>query len=157
MKILLTTLSVILLAVLCFFAYGLDQWLGIVACTWPYLLFCTISALLFWGAWFPILRKHSLVVGLAVFSILSANFLLPPPSERILRSVLLKIHPGTSSDSIQAIVEQEYEGSGYPLPRITREDSRIHVSLLSQEPGNCTALILNTKDGAVISSEYSAD
>ena len=157
MKTVLAILSVIMLAILGYFAYGLDQWLGIVAFTYPYLLFCAISALLFWVAWFPILRKRSAVVGLAVFAILSANFLLPPPSERILRSVLLRLPPGTTSDSIEEIVAEEYDGSGYVLPRITREDTRVHVSLLSQQSRNCTALILRTKDGAVVSSEYSAD
>src|SRR5210317_2074698 len=93
MKTLLAVISAILLAILSYFAYMFDQWLGIVAFTFPYLLFCTITALLFWAAWFPILRKPALVVGLAVFCILAANFLLPPPSERILRSVLLKLPP----------------------------------------------------------------
>ncbi len=157
MKNILAILSVILLAILGYFAYGLDQWLGIVAFTYPYLLFCAISGLLFWGAWFPILKKRASLVGLAVFAILTANFLLPPPSERILRSVLLRLPPGTSSDSIERIVEEEYDGSGYVLPQITRDDTRIHVSLLSQRSGNCTALIIKTDDGVVVSSEYSAD
>jgi len=54
-------------------------------------------------------------------------------------------------------VKEAYDGSGYVLPRITREDARIYVSLLSQQSGNCTALILRTKDGVVVSGEYSAD
>jgi hypothetical protein len=71
--------------------------------------------------------------------------------------VLLKIQPGASADSIETIVKEAYDGSGYVLPRITREDARIYVSLLSQQSGNCTALILRTKDGVVVSGEYSAD
>ena len=157
MKTILAVLSAILLAVLGFFAYGLDQWLGIVAFTYPYLLFCATTALLFWLAWIPILKKRAFLVGLSVFAILSVKFLLPPPSERILRSVLLKIQPGASADSIETIVKEAYDGSGYVLPRITREDARIYVSLLSQQSGNCTALILRTKDGVVVSGEYSAD
>lgn len=156
-KTVLAILSVILLAILGYFAYGLDQWLGVVAFTYRYLLFCAISALLFWAAWLPVLRKRAFVVGLAVFAILSAHFLLPPPSERILRSVLLRIPPGTNADSIETIVQEEYEGSGYVLPQITREDTRIHVSLVSQRSGNCTALIIKTEEGVVISNEYSAD
>ncbi len=157
MKTLLAILTVILLAILGYFAYGLDQWLGIVAFTYQYLLFCAISALLFWVAWFPILRKRSWAAGLAVFAILASNFLLPPPPERILRSVLLRLPPGTSSDSIERVVAEEYDGSEYVLPQITRENTRVHVSLLSQRSGNCTALIFKTEDGVVVSSEYSAD
>jgi len=157
MKTVLAILSVILLAILGCFAYGLDQWLGIVAFTYPYLLFCAVAALLYWAAWFPILKKRAFVVGLAVFAIFSANFLLPPPSERLLRSVLLRIPQGASSDSIAKIVEEEYEDSGYVPPQITKEDTRIYVSLLSQQDGNCTAIIFNTKDGIVVSGAYSAD
>lgn len=157
MTTLLAVLSAILLTILGFLAYRLDQWLGIVAFTYPYLLFCAIVALLYWAAWVPILKKHAFVVGFAVFAILSANFLLPPPSERLLRSVLLRIPPGTNSDSIDKIVEEEYDGSGYVLPKNTREDTRVYVSLLSQRSGNCTALIINTEEGVVVRSEYSAD
>ena len=157
MKILLAVLSAILLAILDIFAYGLDQWLGIMALTYPYLLFCAIIALLYWAMWIPILRKRALVVGLAVFAILSVNLLLPPPSERILRSVLLRIPSGTRSDAIEEIVRHEYDGSGYVLPQITKENNRVHVSLLSQQSGNCTALIIRTHDGIIVSSEYSAD
>ena len=146
-----------LLAVLAYFAYALDQWLGIVAFTYPYLIFCMIAALLFWAAWFPILKKRAIVVGLAVFAVLAANFLLPPPSERLLRSVLLKIPPGTKVDSIEKFAKGEYDGSGYILPSIAREDSRVHVSLLSQQSGNCTALIFTAENGVVISGEFSAD
>jgi hypothetical protein len=157
MKTLLAVLSTILLAVLASFAYGLDQWLGIVAFTYRYLLFCAIVALLFWMTWFPVLKKRAFIVGLAVFAIFSANFLLPPPSERLLRKVLLRIPPGSHSDSIGKIVEEEYSGTGNVLPQITKEDTRVHVSLLSQQDGNCTAIIFNTKDGIIVSGEYSAD
>ena len=157
MKTLLAVLSAMLLAIIAYFAYALDQWLGIVAFTCPYSIFCVIAALLFWAIWFSILKKRALVVGLAVFTVLAANFLLPPPSERLLRSVLLGIPPGTAVGSIEKIVEEEYEGSGYVLPAITREDARVHVSLLSQQSGNCTALIFTAENGVVISGEFSAD
>jgi hypothetical protein len=107
--------------------------------------------------WFPVLKRRAFIVGLAVFAIFSACFLLPPPSERLLRKVLLRIPPGSYSDSIERIVEEEYSSSGYVLPQITKEDTRIHVSLLSQQDGNCTAITFNTKDGVVVSGEYITD
>lgn len=158
MKLLFAVLSAILLAILGYLAYELDQWLGVVAFTLPYLTFCAITGLLYWAAWFRILRRGAILVGLAVCAILSANFLLPPPSERILRSVLLRLPPGTSSGSIQKVVAEEYEGTGYALPQITIEATRVHItSLSSQRSGNCTALILQIKDDVVVSAEYSED
>ena len=157
MKTLLAVLSALLLAFIGYFAYRLDQWVGIVAFTYPYLFFCTVVGLLYWGAWFPCLKKRAFVIGLAAFSILSINFLLPAPSERILRTVMMRLPPGTSSDTIEEIVEEAYDGSGYVFPQIIRGNTSVRVSLLSQRSGNCTALIINTKDGVVVSSAYSQD
>ncbi|MGA0845523.1 MAG: hypothetical protein ACO3RV_03210 [Luteolibacter sp.] len=157
MKTLSAVLSTILMALVAYLAWSLDQWVGIVAYTVPYLLFCAIAALFFWAAWYPMLKKRAVLVGFSAFAILAANFVLPPPSERILRSVLLKLPPGTDAQSIESIVGEEYERSGYTLPRITREDSRIHVSLMSQQLGNCTSLLIQTDNGVVVNSKYSAD
>ncbi len=157
MKTLFAVLSAILLAIIAFFAYAFDQWLGIVALTYTYLLYCAIVALFYWAAWYPSLKKHAILVGLVVFAILSTNFLLPSPSERLLRAALLRIPPGTDAESIERIVKDEYDGSGYVLPRITRDDTRVHVSLLSQEAGNCTAIIFDIKDGIVVDRRFSAD
>ena len=157
MKILLTIISIALLGMLSYLVWGFDQWLGIVAYTLPYLLFCVATGLLFWGAWLPVLQKRAVIVGSLVFAMLAVNFVLPPPSERILRSVLLRVTPGTNVDAVEGIVEDAYDGSSYKLPQITHEPDRIHVSLLSQEAGNCTALIIHTNDGVVVSSSYSAD
>ncbi|MEY3395847.1 MAG: hypothetical protein RL346_2084 [Verrucomicrobiota bacterium] len=157
MKTFLAVISVILLAIIGYFVYALDQWLGIAAFTLNYLLFCAIAAMAYGAAWYPVLRERTLIVGLAVFTILSANLLLPPPSERILRSVLLQIPPVTPSGSVEGIVSEAYDGSGYALPQIDRDDNRIHVSLLSQRSGNCTSLIFRTRDGVVVSGEYIAD
>lgn len=161
MNKLLIGASVILLALVAYFAYVADQLLGVVAFTYRYLLFCIIASLAFCAAWFTSFRKHSIFVGLVVFSILAANFFLPPPSERILRSVMLKIPPGTDADAIERVVQEEYEGSAYLLPTIYRDHARnferVHVSLLSQKAGNCTALLFLIENGVVVKGMFSPD
>lgn len=157
MRVLTATLLAVPLAILADFVYGLDQWLGVIAFTYWYLLFCAMVALLYWSVWFMTLKKYATLVGSAAFAVLAAVLLLPPPSERILMSALLRVPPGTDSDAIERIVEEEYGGSGYALPRITKEDARVYVSLLSQEAGNCTTLIFKIEDGIVVSGEYIPD
>lgn len=157
MKAFLIILMTVLVAIVAWLAYCLDQWLGIVAFTYQYLLFSAVAAMVFYALWFMSVRKHAILVGVAVFAILAANLLLPPPSERILRSVLLQVPAGTDAEAIERIVKEEYDGSGYVFPRITREDGRVAVSLLSQQSGNCTAIIFQTEDGMVVDSEFMAD
>ena len=157
MKILTVVLLTILLAIVACLAYAFDQWLGIVAFTYRYLFFCALVGLLYWAMWFMVFKKYATLVGLGVFAILAANFLLPAPSERILRSALLRIQLGADSDAIERIVKEEYDGSGYVLPRITKEGASVHVSLLSQQAGNCTAILFNTEGGVVVRRYFSAD
>ncbi len=141
--------------------YILDQCLGIVAYNLPYFLFCSIVALVFGSAWFATIKKHSILAGFVAFLILASLYVLPPPSERLLRSTMLKIPPGTDADAIEAVVNEEYLGSAYVLPRIYRDiagnKERIHVSLLSQESGNCTSLIFILEDGLVVRRIFSPD
>lgn len=152
---------VILVALVAYFAYEADQWLGVVAFTYRYLLFCVIGSLVLGAAWFGIFRKGALLVGLMVFSLLAANYFLPPPSERLLRSVMLKIPIGTDGDAIETIVKQEFKDSGYALPGISKDRAqhfdRVHVSLSSQEAGNSTALLFLIEDGVVVKSMFSRD
>ena len=157
MKVLPAILSTLLFGLLLFMAYMLDQWVGVMAFTWSYLLFCVISAVVVAGAWIPLLNKRAWMAGIVVFSLLAVNLLLPPPSERILRSASFRLVPGTSADSVSQVLKDEYDGSAYSLPSITEESDRIHVSLMSQEPGNCTALIILVEEGVVVGCEYSAD
>lgn len=157
MKTTLSISSVALLAILCYLAYALDQWLGIVAYTFPYLIFCTVSGLAISIIWLPISKTYSVPIGLIPFAILASNFLLGPPSERLLRSALLKLPSGTHAQLIESIVKKEYENSDYTLPFIKKDESRVHVSLSSQQAGNATALIFRIKDGIIINRKYSRD
>lgn len=74
---------------------------------------------------------------------------------------MLKIPPGTNADAIEAIVKQEYQGSAYALPRISKDRARnfdrVHASLLSQKVGNCSALLFLIEDGVVAKSMFSPD
>ncbi len=157
MRIFLVAVLTVLLATLAFFTYAFDQWAGIVAYSYRYLLFCAIIGLQYFVVWFISIKRHAILVGLVVFSILAGNFLLPAPSERILRSIFLKIPLDSSSDAIERIVKEEYESSDYIFPQISEEDNRVHISLASQEPGNCTAIIFRTRDGVVVGREFSVD
>ncbi len=158
MKTFLVVLLTGLLAFVVWFVYGLDQWMGVVAFTYRYLLFCVMAALLFYGVWATSIKKQQAIwVGVVVFGVLAANFVLPAPSERILRAAWLRIPVGTPADAIERVVTEAYDGSGFVLPRITEEENRIHVSLMSQQAGNCTAIIFKTRDGVVVESEYSPD
>ena len=157
MKVFPAVLSIVLLGIFSYLAYGFDQWVGMMAYTLPYLIFCLIAAAVIGAAWIPLLNKRAYVAGLVAFAALSVHLLLPPPSERILRSALMQMPAGTSADSIEGIVQEAYKGSPYSLPEITRETNRIHVSLIHQEPGNCTSLTIHLKDGRVVGSEYVPD
>ena len=140
-----------------YLAYMMDQWVGVMAFTLPYLLFCLVAAAITAGCWIPLLNKRAYVVALVAFSLLAVNLLLPPPSERILRSASLRLVPGTDADTIQQVLKEEYDGSAYSMPSITEEPDRVFVSLLNHEPGNCTALIIHLEEGVVVGCEYSAD
>jgi hypothetical protein len=152
---------VLMAALVSYLAYAADQWLGVVAFKPGYVLFCVVAALLFCAAWFACFRKHSILVGAVVFGILAANLFLPAPSERLLREVMLKVPPGTDAGSVEEIVKEEYAGSDYPLPLITRdraaEMNRVHVSLSSQEAGNSTSLLFLIDKGTVVRRMFIRD
>ena len=140
-----------------YLAYMMDQWVGVMAFTWQYLVFCLVVAMIVGATWIPLLNKLACIAVVVAFALLAVNLLLPPPSERILRSASIRLAPGDSAESIHQVLQEAYDGSDYGLPTITEEPDRIFVSLISQEPGNCTALIIHLKDDMMVSSEYLAD
>ncbi len=73
---------VLLVVFMAYSAYVADQWLGVVAFTYRYLLFCVIASLVLGAAWFAGFRKHALPVGLGIFCLLAANIFMPPPMRR---------------------------------------------------------------------------
>ncbi len=161
MKHFLTFTAVILLAFVFFMAYHIDQWLGVVAYTYRYLLFSMIGGTLFGLFWLANCRKHAVLAGVIAFSLLASLFLFPPPSERLLRSVMLRVPEGADANSIESIVKEQYAGSEYVLPQITEGNAsglkRVHVSLLSQKDGNCSAVIFMLNDNVVVDRRFSAD
>ncbi|MFK7852246.1 MAG: hypothetical protein AB8D78_14815 [Akkermansiaceae bacterium] len=154
----LITLSAVLLA---FAAFLADRMLGVVAFAYGYLTFCLLAALVFGGVWYACSKKYSMAFALIVFGALSANFFLPPPSERLLRSAMLEAPPGTDAGAIEDIVERQYEGSRYAMPTISRDRAgrfdRVHVSLLSQKSRSCTSIIFLVENGRVSRSIFSPD
>jgi hypothetical protein len=161
MKMMFSIPLILLIALVAFVAYIADQMFGVVAFTSGYLAFCLLAALVFGLVWRACFPKSAPVFALIVFAILAANFLLPPPSERLLRSAMLKAKPGTDASAIVDIVKQQYEGSPYEMPRIYEDKSggfdRIHVSLLSQKQRSCTAIIFLIENGKVSRSIFSPD
>ena len=155
--ILLSALTAGAVALLLFFVYGLDDWLGILAFQYRYLGFCLVIAGLAAAAWLAKSKKSSLVAGLAVFALLVSPIFTTEPSSRILRKVLIDVQAGMDGDDVEEIVRSAYRESGYVMPRIQRDDKRIHVSLLTQAPGDCTAAIFYLADGVVVGDEFSAD
>ena len=152
---------VLLVALVAFAAYVADHLLGIVAFTYGYLAFCLLAALVFGGVWHACFRKSGPAFALAVFSVLAANFLFPPPSERLLRSAMLNVPLGTDATAIVDVVKQQYEDSPYAMPRISEDRAggfdRVHVSLLSQKARSCTSVIFLVENGRVSRSIFSPD
>jgi hypothetical protein len=161
MKTMFSIPLVLLVSLVAFVAYIADQMFGVVAFTYAYFAFCLLATLVFGLAWRACFPKSAPVFALIVFAILAANFLLPPPSERLLRSAMLKAKPGTDASAIVDIVKQQYEGSPYEMPLISEDESggfdRIHVSLLSQKERSCTSLIFLIENGKVSRSIFSPD
>lgn len=161
MRMLFLIPLVLLVALVAYAAYVADQMLGVVAFTYGYLAFCLIAALAFGAIWHACFRKSASAFALMVFGILAANFFLPPPSERLLRSAMLKATPGTDASAIVDIVKQQYEDSPYPMPWIHEDRAggfeRVHVSLLSQKERSCTSIIFLIENGRVSRSIFSPD
>ena len=152
---------ILLVSLIAFVAYIADQMFGVVAFTFGYFTFCLLTALAFGAVCYVSFRKSAPVVVLLVFVILGANFVLPPPSERLLRSAMLKVTPGTDASAIRGIVKQQYEGSPYAMPHIKEDEAggfdRVHVSLLSQAQRSSTSVIFLIENGKVSRSIFSAD
>lgn len=161
MKTMFSIPLVLLVSLVAFVAYIADQMFGVVAFTYGYLAFCLLAALAFGLAWRACFPKSAPAFALIVFAILGANFLLPPPSERLLRTAMLKAKPGTDASAIVDIVKQQYEGSPYEMPRISEDKSggfdRIHVSLLPQKERSCTSIIFLIENGKVSRGIFSPD
>ncbi len=161
MKLSFSIPLVLLVALVACVAYIADQMFGVVAFTYGYLAFCLLAALVFGAVWRACFPKSAPAFALIVFSLLAANFLLPPPSERLLRSAMLKASPGTNASAIVDIVKQQYAGSPYEMPRIYEDESggfdRVHVSLLSQKPKSATSVIFLIENGKVSRSIFSPD
>lgn len=143
-------------------ALASDEWLGLVAYETYYLAFCAASALVFAGAWRVSVQRGTLLAGGLAFAILASLLVLPAPSSaRLLRKAMLSIPLGAEADAIEPTIRGAYQGSGYPLPEISRSSTQgmdsIHVSLISQEPGNCTAIVFLAKDGRVVHRFFSPD
>ena len=152
---------VLMAAFVVYVAYVADQILGVVAYTYAYLAFCLLTALFFGVAWRACLGKFGSLFALVVFGALAVNLVLPPPSDRILRTVMLKAPPGTEASAIADIVKQQYEGSPYEMPWIYKDRAggydRVHVSLLTQKAKNCTSVIFLLVDGRVSQTFFNPD
>ena len=161
MNLLFSVPLLLLVTLVASVAYLADQMLGVVAFTYGYLAFCILTAAAFGGVWRTCFPKSAPAFALIVFGILAANFLLPPPSERLLRSAMLKATPGTDASAIVDIVKQEYQDSPYVMPWIHEDKAggfdRIHVSLLSQKPKTSTSVIFLLENGKVSRSIFSPD
>jgi hypothetical protein len=161
MKMMFSIPLVLLVSLVAFVACIADQMFGAVAFTYGYPAFCLLAALAFGLAWRACFPKSAPAFALMVFAILASNYLLPPPSERLLRSAMQKAAPGTDASAIVDIVKQEYEGSPYEMPQIHEDEAggfdRVHVSLLSQKQRNCTSVIFLIENGKVSRSIFSPD
>jgi hypothetical protein len=158
----LSSISLVLLAALvAFAAFMADHLLGVVAFTYGYLAFCLLTALAFGVAWRACQGNSGSVFALVVFGGLAANLVLPPPSDRLLRYVMLKAPPGTDASAIVDIVKQQYADSPYAMPWIHEDRAggfdRIHVSLLPQKARSCTSVIFLVENGRVSRSIFSPD
>lgn len=158
----LSSIPLVLLPVfIAFAAYIADHLLGVVAYTYNFLAFCLLAALAFGGVWHARFRKSGPAFALVVFGILAANLFLTPPSERLLRSAMLKAPPGTDASAIVDIVKKQYEESSYAMPWIHEDRAggfdRVHVSLLSQKAKSCTSVIFLVENGRVSRSIFSPD
>lgn len=155
--VLMTTMTAGVVALLLYVVYCLDDWLGILAFQYQYLAFCVLIAGTVATAWLAKSKTSSVVAGLTVIAVFLSPYVLGEPSSRILRKILIEVRAGTPGNEVEDRVIHAYQESGYVMPRITRSDRRIHVSLLTQAPGDCTAAIFHLANGVVVSDEFSAD
>lgn len=158
----LSLISLVVFAALVAYAANIaDHLLGVVAFTYEYLAFCFLVALAFGGAWHACQGKAGSLFALAVFGVLGANLVLPPPPERLLRSVMLNAPPGTEASTLVDLVKEQYADSPYEMPWVHEDRAggfdRVHVSLLSQKERSCTSVIFLLENGRVSYSIFSPD
>lgn len=156
-SVFVTVLASALAAVVAYFAYMFDGWLGLVAYTYGYAAFSIAIGILAGAIASGVVGHHGVWTGLFSFACVASLLFLPPPSERILRSVLLRAEPGTAVSELEAMIEAAYADSGYVAPRVQFEDGRAWVGLYEQEPGNATAIFFGIEDGVIVSGHFSAD
>lgn len=161
MKFLAAALLLTALGLLAFMTWMLDRWLGIAAEQIYFLAFSLCVGVGFAALWRMSIRRGALPAGVLAFAVLASQLLLPPPSERLLRKAMLSVPLGAEVSAIEGAVEKAFEGRPYPLPDISRQyaggDERVHVSLLSQRNGNCTAIVFWARAGLVVQRTYSPD
>ena len=155
--VLLSVFTVVVLGFVLFFTLVLDHWVGLLAFQGRYVAFSLLLAGSIGAGWLVVSKRVALGVGAAALALLLAPFFLSEPSSRILRQVLNDVESGMPGELVIGMVEAAYEDSEYVMPRINHEADRIHVSLSSQHPGDCTALIFHLANGVVVKSEFSAD
>lgn len=155
--ILWATLTVGLLAILAYLVHLFDAWLGILAFKYPYLGVCVLVAFMVAAAWLAMSRKASVAAGLTALALLLSPYFLGRPSARILRGVLVRVQGGMNADEVVRMVRNAYSDSDHVMPRITRDDRRIHVSLLTQDRRDCTAAVFYLSNGVVVNDEFCRD
>ena len=139
----------------------MDMVFGCLAYAPLYFAICLTASAAIFVFWFPISRKTAAINGAIAFLVLLIPLVSPAPSERLLRSAMLGLEKGASSELIEPMVQKKYQDRRYVLPEIMREQEggreRVVVSLISQEPGNCTAIVFLVEDGKIVHRFFSPD
>ena len=161
MKVLYASIGIMAVAILALLLFELDDWLGIAAYTLPFLATSGLLATLLGVVWRFSVGRYTLVATFCAFAIFSLPWSLPPSSARLLRVAMIRVPRQAEADSIRATVREVYRNSGYALPNISVEPDgdveRVHVSLFSQEAGNCTSICFLVKGGVVVHRFFSPD
>jgi len=152
-----TILSVTIVAALLTAIIILDDWLGTLAFTIPYLACCLFGAILVASLWHRSVSKSSMTAGLLTLCALLAPYFLSKPSSRILREVLLETETGTPGEQVVAMLQDAYRDSPYAMPQINHDDRRIDVSLWPQAPGDSTCALFHLADGKVQGTQFIRD
>jgi hypothetical protein len=160
-KVVYAIVIIMAVSLLALLLFALDDWLGIAAFTLPFLVTSGLLATLVGVIWRVSVWRNTHVATFCAFAILSLPWTLPPSSARLLRLALIRVPREAGPDSIRSTVREVYRDSGYTLPHISVEPSgdfeRVHVSLISQEAGNCTSIHFLVKGGVVVHRFFSPD
>lgn len=154
---LLSLLTVFVLGVLVCFVMALDDWVGILAFGAQYFGFSLLVAVALGVGWTVVSNRVAIGVGVVALALLLAPYFFTEPSSRILRQVLNEVESGMPGDLVVGLVEAAYRDSDYVMPRINHETDRLFVSLSSQHPGDCTAIVFQLANGVVVSGSFSVD